>query len=235
MPTKIILSIAAVIVFTAALLLGGAYLPGMGTALSDHAYLSRQLLYQPFLLAVSLLSIGTTYRLSPQNFRTYFGMGQLRANGEALKLMGIKQGDSWLKTGLSLCGVISVVTGAFLYFQLQQADVAFGSLLAGLPWILLFALTNSFGEEMIFRLGIVSPLSGAMPPNRIFLVSAILFGIPHYAGMPNGPVGVLMAGILGFVLAKSMYETKGFFWAWAIHFLQDVLIIGTLYLLGGSV
>lgn len=40
-----------------------------------------------------------------------------------------------------------------------------------------------------------------------------------------------MAGILGFVLAKSMYETKGFFWAWTIHFFQDVLIIGTLYLM----
>ena len=49
--------------------------------------------------------------------------------------------------------------------------------------------------------------------------------------MPNGIIGVTMAGILGFVLAKSMYETHGFFWAWTIHFLQDILIIGTLYLM----
>ena len=84
---------------------------------------------------------------------------------------------------------------------------------------------------MIFRLGIVSPLSGQLEPTTIFIISAVLFGIPHFAGMPNGIIGVTLAGILGFVLAKSMYETNGFFWAWVIHFLQDVLIIGTMFLM----
>ena len=41
-----------------------------------------------------------------------------------------------------------------------------------------------------------------------------------------------MAGVLGFVLAKSMIETNGFFWAWLIHFAQDVIIIGSLFLMG---
>jgi hypothetical protein len=49
--------------------------------------------------------------------------------------------------------------------------------------------------------------------------------------MPSGVIGVIMAGILGYVLAKSMYETNGFFWAWLIHFIQDILIIGTMYLI----
>jgi hypothetical protein len=34
-----------------------------------------------------------------------------------------------------------------------------------------------------------------------------------------------------FVLAKSMYETNGIFWAWPIHFVQDILIIGKMFLM----
>ena len=165
------------------------------------------------------------------NFNTYFSFGQISSVGQELKLFGIKEGDTWRKTGLSLCVVISLVTATFLYFQLRQTNPNWTSLQNGIFWIILFSLTNSFGEEMIFRLGIVSPLSGQLAPTTIFLISAVLFGIPHFAGMPNGIIGVTMAGILGFVLAKSMYETHGFFWAWTIHFLQDVLIIGTLYLM----
>jgi len=48
--------------------------------------------------------------------------------------------------------------------------------------------------------------------------------------MPNGVIGAFLAGVLGYVLAKSVDETQGIFWAWAIHFLQDVVIIGAGYL-----
>ena len=49
--------------------------------------------------------------------------------------------------------------------------------------------------------------------------------------MPSGVIGILLAGLLGYVLSKSIYETNGIFWAWFIHFLQDVIIIGSLYLI----
>ena len=84
---------------------------------------------------------------------------------------------------------------------------------------------------MIFRMGIVSPLKGLLQPMTIFIISAILYVLPHMAGMPSGLIGATMAGILGLVLAKSLYETNGLFWAWIIHFLQDVIIIGTLFLM----
>jgi membrane protease YdiL (CAAX protease family) len=169
--------------------------------------------------------------LNPHNFNNFFSFGQISAVGEELKLFGIKKGDSWLKTGVSLSIIITAVTAIFMYFQLKQVDVNWSLLQTGILWIILFSLTNSFGEEMIFRLGIVSPLKGLIAPMTIFLISAVLFGIPHFAGMPNGIIGATLAGILGFVLAKSMYETNGFFWAWLIHFLQDLVIIGSLYLM----
>jgi hypothetical protein len=60
------------------------------------------------------------------------------------------------------------------------------------------------------------------------LLSAVLFGLAHIAGMPSGIGGMILAGILGWLLAKSVLETHGLFWAWFIHFLQDVVIIGGL-------
>lgn len=68
-------------------------------------------------------------------------------------------------------------------------------------------------------------------PATIFLVSAAIFGVAHYRGVPFGVPGVFLAGVLGFVLAKSVYETGGFFWAWTIHFVQDVIIITTLFMM----
>jgi membrane protease YdiL (CAAX protease family) len=123
------------------------------------------------------------------------------------------------------------VTAIFMYFQLKKVDVDWSLLQGGIFWILLFSLTNSFGEEMIYRVGLVSPLQGLVSPTIIFLISALIFGLAHINGMPSGIVGIALAGILGFILAKSIFETQGFFWAWLIHFLQDVVIIGSLYLM----
>jgi hypothetical protein len=36
----------------------------------------------------------------------------------------------------------------------------------------------------------------------------------------------MMAGLMGWILAKSMIETKALGWALFIHFLQDVVIFG---------
>lgn len=228
---RTILPIILTIAYAVGLLSIPQWTAKLDFAVSDNSYITGQFSYQVFLLVITAISILTTYLLNRHNFKTYFSFGQISAAGQELKLFGIKQGDTWIKTGLSLCVVISLVTAIFLYFQLRQTDPDWTSFQSGFFWIVLFSLTNSFGEEMIFRLGIVSPLSGRLAPTTIFLISAVLFGIPHFAGMPNGIIGVALAGILGFVLAKSMYETKGFFWAWTIHFLQDVLIIGTLYLM----
>ena len=229
--TKTILPILLTIIFSVGLLLIPQWTAKHGFVVSDNGYVTRQFNYQIALLVITAISMLATYLLNKHNFNTYFSFGQISSVGQELKLFGIKEGDTWRKTGLSLCVVISLVTATFLYFQLRQTNPNWTSLQNGIFWIILFSLTNSFGEEMIFRLGIVSPLSGQLAPTTIFLISAVLFGIPHFAGMPNGIIGVTMAGILGFVLAKSMYETHGFFWAWTIHFLQDVLIIGTLYLM----
>lgn len=198
---------------------------------SHNEYVNHQLNYQLVLLGVSILSLITTNFLSKDNFTNFFRLGDLSAPSEEMKLFGIKAGDSWLKTGLSLVVVISLVTSIFMFFQLKSVTIEWRQLPKGIAWVLLFSLTNSFAEEMIYRIGIVSPLKNLISPTAIITISAILFGLPHLAGMPSGLAGATMAGLLGLVLAKSLYETNGYFWAWTIHFIQDIIIFGALFLL----
>lgn len=231
MRLKTILPIILTVIYAVGLLFAGQWSEKLGFEISNNKYISRLFNYQAIALLIAFTSIMTTYLMNKQSFANYFSFGQISAVGQELKIFGIKQNDTWVKTGLSLCFVISLVTATFLYLQLKQTNPNWTSLQSGVFWIILFSLTNSFVEEIIFRLGIVAPLSGQLAPTTIFIISAILFGIPHFAGMPNGVLGVSIAGVLGFILAKSMYETNGFFWAWTIHFLQDVLIFGALFLL----
>jgi hypothetical protein len=58
----------------------------------------------------------------------------------------------------------------------------------------------------------------------LLMIAATFFGIGHFYGVPYGVIGVVMATFLGWLLSKAMIERRGFFWAWFIHFLQDVLI-----------
>jgi hypothetical protein len=48
----------------------------------------------------------------------------------------------------------------------------------------------------------------------------------HFWGAaPTGFVGAIMSMFLGFVLAKSMQETRGFYWAFMIHFMLDLVVV----------
>ncbi|MBW8685265.1 CPBP family intramembrane glutamic endopeptidase [Chitinophaga rhizophila] len=229
------LPIALAVLYTALIFLAITYVKAsLPFHVLGNAYADFQINYQVLLLGITSLSLITSYFLNKERFTQVFRVGHLAAPSAAMKLFGIKAGDSWVKTGLSLTVIISIVTGVFMYFQLKHASVDWKQLQGGIFWIILFSLTNSFSEEMIYRVGIVSPLTNLLSPMTIYIISGIVFGLPHIAGMPSGIIGATMAGVLGLVLAKSLYETQGIFWAWIIHFIQDVIIIGSLYLLSGT-
>jgi membrane protease YdiL (CAAX protease family) len=206
----------------------------MGIIISKKSYLNFQFNYQLLLVGIAIISLISSYLLNPISFKSIMSIGNISAKSEELKIFGIKKGDSWLKTGLSLSLVISLATGIFMYFQLKGQNIDYGLLKIGLIWIIIFSLTNSFSEEIIYRVGINGPLAYLLSPRKIFLISAIIFGIAHFQGMPNGILGMLMAGLLGYILSKSVHETNGIFWAWMIHFLQDIIIIGSIFLIKSS-
>jgi membrane protease YdiL (CAAX protease family) len=93
-----------------------------------------------------------------------------------------------------------------------------------LPLVLFFSATNAFAEEMNYRAALMAPIFPIVGKHQTMLMMAVIFGFGHFYGVPYGVLGVVMSGGLGWMLSKSMLETKGFFWPWFIHFWQDVLI-----------
>jgi hypothetical protein len=105
--------------------------------------------------------------------------------------------------------------------------------LPALPGILLFAAMNAFNEEMTYRAPMLAALETPVGTRQAWWMSAAFFGIAHFYGVPYGWVGVALATFNGWLLGKAMLETRGLFWAWWMHFLQDVAIF--VFLAAGSI
>jgi hypothetical protein len=134
-----------------------------------------------------------------------------------------------LQLGIQFALIISGVTFVVIYFQLMRGKRLQEHTLRFFLWVVVLALMNAFTEEMITRFSVVALLDNLIPLPYVYLTSALICGSVHYFGMPGKIPGVLMAGFLGWLLAKSIGETQGFFWAWLIHFLQDVIIFAGLF------
>lgn len=161
--------------------------------------------------------------LIPDNFKRYFRVGRMAAPAGPVRVLGINGTETWKTLGLTFSIVISLVTAAIVLIPAASgAGFTLSPYLIGVA--VLLAASNAFVEEYLPRFQVVASLAGTVAPGRIAVVSALLFGIPHYLGTPGQLIGVLAAGFLGWFLAKSVLETKGLGWAWFVHFLQDVII-----------
>jgi hypothetical protein len=193
--------------------------------------INKQIAYQSVTLLATILFLLFLWGVKRKQFREYFKKGNVSAEILPEPIVGInpKPKENWYHFGRNFAIVISAVTAVVIYFQLVRPNgITFGTMLSVLPFTILFALSNAFVEESITRLGVVVVLKGRLRDKTIPLVSALIFGTVHYWGNPGGIAGVIVAGFLGWFLAKSILETRGIFWAWFIHFLQDVIIFSAL-------
>lgn len=200
------------------------------SSLVNNAFVDGKLKYQLLTLGLALLVLLVTYLLNPASFWRFFRLGRLNAPAQPIKWLGIEEGQTWGEIGRNFAIIISLATGAFVYFNVARGQSLAPDHARLLLWIPILAASNAFVEEMVTRFSVVSLLDGVLARPIIYLISALVFGIPHYFGVPGGPLGALMAAFLGWLLAKSIAETEGVFWAWFIHFLQDVIIFTALFL-----
>ncbi|MEN6622168.1 MAG: CPBP family intramembrane glutamic endopeptidase [Smithella sp.] len=196
----------------------------------NNAFVDGKLKYQLITLAIALFILFITYLFAKKNAGLFYKAGTLNASAAPVGWLGIKNTDTWNIVGRNFAIIVSVVTGIFIYLNVARGQTLGSEHVRFLPFILLFAMMNAFTEEAITRLSLVTALHGLMPKAVINIASALLFSIPHYFGVPGGVVGALMAAFLGWLLSKSIIETRGMFWAWFIHFLQDVIIFTALFL-----
>ncbi len=221
---EIVLALVIVIGATAVILNLSRFAAKSPFSVSGLEYINTQSKYQALLLGVAMLVLFAIYFVNEANFSAVLAPGNIAAPAKGVSWLGISEGESWLSLGTSLSFFITLATSTFIYLQFRKSGGGLRLVIPFIPWVLLFSITNSFSEEVVYRLGIVVPLVGSVDTAYILLISAAAFGAPHLRGMPNGIVGALMAGLLGWLLAKSVVETNGIFWAWFIHFLQDVVI-----------
>lgn len=197
----------------------------VGPITDMNARVTADALYQGVTVVLALLFLLLVRAVHPENFKRFARLGDSSAHPEPISFLGIKATDTWRSTGIQFAIVVTIATAVFIYLNVLNSTFPVDRLIAALPFALIFAVTNAFVEEALTRFGIVVPLYGVMPPGTIYIVSALVFGIPHYFGTPGGVLGAIMAGFMGWLLAKSMVETRGVWWAWFIHFLQDVVIL----------
>ena len=204
-------------------------------ALLKDSQLDGLLKFQSAQLIMTLIVLGLVYLLNPANFGIFFRFGDVNTHISKITWLGITGNETWLQVALTLGVFITLGTGIFMFLQVKKSGARYALSLSLLFWSVVFSAMNAFSEEAIFRMGIVSPLYGQLALPLIAILSGILFGLPHYFGQPSGPVGVLMAGFLGWLLALSLIETQGLFLAWAIHFAQDVVIFVSMFAISAKV
>ena len=192
---------------------------------------NKQIVYQCATLLITAFFLLLLRLIKKEEFLEHFRKGNISAPILPELWAGIKpkSNENWWHFGRNFAIIVSLVTATVIYFQLfKNSSISVGNILRVLPFTVIFALINSFVEESITRLGVVVVFKNTLKDRTIPIISAVVFGTVHYWGNPGGRAGVLVAGFLGWLLAKSIIETKGIFWAWLIHFLQDVIIFSAL-------
>ena len=150
--------------------------------------------------------------------------GDIHALVEPSKLIGMKEPKPWPKIGLLFAAIFTAGTLIFLLLSSPPSISQFIQAIPLIPVAILIAAINAFNEEFTLRAAPLSELWKNIGKTQGLLITTFYFGIGHYYGVPNGIIGVLLSAFLGWFLGKSLLETRGFFWAWFIHFLPDIVI-----------
>lgn len=223
--TLLVVGIATVLLVTA-----GAVTNQIALQIHPNSFVNGLAKYQVFALTVGILTAIVILILNPES-KQFLNIGQLSTIAEKEKWLGINGKSSWTLNGLQLLFFISIATGIFMFLAVKYTSSISNFQWSFIPLILPFSLTNSLTEELIFRFGIVGGLFNHYPKLILLIISAVLFGLPHYFGSPSGVIGILMSGVLGYILCKATIETKGLSIAWTIHFVQDIIIFTALMMM----
>lgn len=184
--------------------------------------------YQGIMFFISMMVIGILFFVK-RKFQ-YLNIGDLNTTTKPIKLLDIKNTDNWKDVGVRFLIIITVVTSLFIFLGNQNLlfSIGINKLIIAFFFSIPLSALNAFNEETLTRWTLVEGGDFLKDKNIIPILSAFIFGIPHYFGVPGGVVGALMAGFMGWFLARSIQETKGIGLAVLIHFFQDVVIFTSL-------
>lgn len=173
---------------------------------------------------LALLMTGFLWFLTRNRHDFFLALGKLDAAANPIPLI-MTRPSSWRILGPFLS--IALAGGLTVFMVLFGNPIVAALVVKALPllpFVFLFAAMNAYGEEMIYRASFLAALENVVGSRYALLITATFFGIMHYFGMPYGMLGVVMSALVGWLMGKAMLETRGFFWAWCIHFCLDVAV-----------
>ena len=197
-------------------------------------FISGQVLWEIFDLAAAALILAVVWAIKLQPGKFYLSKGDLHANVEPVRWLGVKEGTSIRKFGLIF---LLVACAALLFILVPGAKLSGDSLnkvLPFIPTVLVIAALNSLGEEISFRVSLLSTSVELVGRNQAVWLAAVFFGLAHFiGGQPGGIPGVLVTTFLGWGFGKCMAESKTMLFPWFIHFVMNSIIfffsaLGTL-------
>lgn len=179
---------------------------------------------QSFEMAVALLLIGLLFLLRKRRSRFFLVRGDRPAVAQPVKWLGQRSPGPLWRFGLVFTLGVMVAQVFMLILPLSPADGTVRQFLPLIPLVLLLAASNGFNEEIILRVAPISPVYEVVGRTNAIWMAAVLFGLSHYiGGIPSGIPGVLITALLGWFFGKCMLDSKGFFWPWLFHAVQDIL------------
>jgi membrane protease YdiL (CAAX protease family) len=193
-------------------------------------WLTGMLSIQLLKFGIALLTITALFVLMRRRRSFFLVRGNLDALGDPVPWLGLRHPVSWNILGpvvaVVAAGIMIVVLGLTNHYRVATVLAAAPLL----PAAVLLSLTNAFNEEVSYRCSLLAPLYEVVGKTHAMVLTAVFFGLAHYSGgVPLAVIpSVLMTGFLGWFMGKSMLETKGFFWAWFIHSVNDIPVFATL-------
>jgi uncharacterized protein len=166
-------------------------------------------------------------------------VGLTFAIGGNLASLRIKKGR--LALGLAVgfgTFVLAALTAAPLArFMFNGNNLTLARILPWTPWLLLFVLSNAFGEELLFRglfLAKLEPFIGKLPAS---LLVALPFVLMHY-GVPYTPQQFMFVAVLlplAFCWGWLMQKTDSIWGSVLFHAGMDIsIMLGTFSNLAGA-
>lgn len=155
----------------------------------------------------------------------YLVKGDFSAPITPVKWLGFPKPEPWWKFGLQYGFYIPIGVAVVMLLIARPTGTDFlDKVVPVIPAILLFAALNALYEEFVYRASMLATLETHTGIQHAWWISAVFFGIGHFYGVPYGWLGIVLATFTGWLWGKAMVETRGFAWAWWMHFLMDVTI-----------
>jgi len=198
--------------------------PALRTWWSRQTFTVSALTFQSLEIGVALAVIGLLFLLRKRRQRFFLVRGELNAMTGPVKWLGERQHSPLWKFGLVFTLVVIVAQFFMMIIPLSPTTDTLRNLGPLIPVVLLLASINGATEEIILRAAPISTVYEVVGKSNAIWMAAVLFGLSHYVGgIPSGVPGVLITALLGWFFGRCMVDSRGFFWPWLFHAVQDIV------------